>query len=114
MEAALYAGRARDRVTFQVETQTDDGGGGYALAWVDALTVSGEYRPERGRERVEAGRLETSMAGTLRVRWSSESRAITTAHRVLIDGEAYQIRSIENEDRRNRDLVMVVERGVAT
>ncbi len=110
----MAAGPLRDRVTFQVEAAISDGGGGSALSWSDALTVWGGFSPGRAREQLEAGRLEGPVAGVLKVRSSTETRTITTAHRAMIDGEAYQIRSITNPDRQNRFLEILVERGVAT
>lgn len=108
------AGALRQRVTFQTETEMPDGGGGYERGWSDVITVWGSLQPERGRERLQADRLQASLGGVLRVRSSTETRAITEAHRVLIDGVPYQIRSIANPDQKNRYLEMTVERGVAT
>ncbi len=108
------AGGLRDRVSFQAEQQTPDGGGGYALAWAHVITVWGELRLERGREKVEAGRLEAADGGVLRVRSSIATRAITEANRVLINSEPYQIKTIANPDRKNQWLEMVVMKGVAT
>lgn len=110
----MPAGRRRKRVTFQEAFETPDGGGGNATSWRNTVTVWGGLREERGRERVEAGRLESAMAGTLTVLSSSDTRQIGAANRVLIDGIAYQIRSIGNPDQKNKELEMVVERGVAT
>lgn len=110
----MVAGRLRSRVTFQGEVQTPDDGGGYAATWAAVTTVWGEFRPERGNERVEAGRIAAPLSGTLRVRWSSLTNAITTRHRALIDSEPYDIRSIANPDRRHRFLEMTVEKGVGT
>lgn len=111
-------GRLRDRVTFQVEANVADGGGGSELSWTDVVTVWGQFMPERGREQVDGGRLEASLRGVLRVRASSDTEAITTEHRVQIDSVPYNIRSISNPDRRDRFLEMVIEqggsRGVAT
>lgn len=114
------AGRLNRRVTFQIETQEPDEGGGAAHSWSDVVVVWGEFVPERGGERLEAGRLQAALAGTLRVRSSTETRAIGAAHRVLIPpasgaaGEPYQIRSASNPDQRDRMIEMLVERGVAT
>lgn len=110
----MRAGRLRKRVTFQAETRVDDGGGGSSRGWGDDLEVWGEFQPQRGREQLEAGRLEVALAGVLRVRSSSETRAITEKHSVVIDGERFQIRTIANPDGRNTMLEMTVERGVAT
>ena len=61
---------------------------------------------------------EDAQAGVLRVRAFSVTEAITPSHRVLIDGVAWNIRSVANPDRRSRVIEMVVEkagaRGVAT
>lgn len=107
------AGALNKRVIFQLATEVADGGGGNALTWADALTVWGQFLPERGRERLEAGRLEASVAGLLRVRSSAASRAVTERYRVQIDSVPYQIRSISNPDQRNVMLEMLVERGGA-
>lgn len=111
------AGQFNKNVTFQRVTRTSDGGGGYADAWnaVSGLTdVPAQFMPERGRERVEAGRLEAALGGVLRVRAFTESLTITEDDRVLIDDVAFQIRSVANPDQRNKTLEMTVEKGVAT
>jgi SPP1 family predicted phage head-tail adaptor len=105
------AGQLSDRVTFEAEQLTPDGGGGSALAWISVATVWGQFIPERGRERLEAGRLESAIAGVLRVRSSALMRTITAAHRVQIKSVPYQIRSFSNPDRRNRMIEMLVESG---
>lgn len=105
--------RLRKRVTFQRESRTADGAGGYALAWTTLCSVWGQNAPERGRERVAAGRVEADLTGILTVRSSTKTRAVTTSDKVLIDGVAHNIRSISNPDQGNRFLEMVVERGVS-
>lgn len=110
----MRAGRLNKRVVFQTASSSADGGGGGAKTWSDSLTVWGGFVPERGRERLEAGRVNAADAGVLSVRSSTASRAITTAYRVKIDGVPYNIRGISNPDQHNKELQMVVERGVAT
>ncbi|WP_119270860.1 phage head closure protein [Taklimakanibacter deserti] len=108
------AGTLNKRVTFQHELRTPDGGGGFAREWSEIATVWGGFSPERGSERLEAGRLEGSLFGVLRVRSSPTTRTVKVADRVKIDGVDHQIRSISNPDQRNRMLDILVERGVAT
>lgn len=109
----MRAGRLRDRVTFQVlSVPSKDSTEGGRKVWSNLCTVWGELRLERGVERVEAGRLESSVAGVLIVRSSGATRAITAVHRAVIRGEAYQIRSNTNPDRRRIMQEMVVEAGV--
>lgn len=109
----MGAGPLRKRVIFQREVRTDDGAGGVTVAWTPWLTVWGQYVPERGREAVEAGRLNSAMLGTLRVRSSSQSRAIDATYTVVIDDLQHQVRTISNPDQNNKYLEMTVERGVA-
>tara|TARA_Y100000815_G_scaffold228067_1_gene216877 strand:- start:305 stop:646 length:342 start_codon:yes stop_codon:yes gene_type:complete len=109
------AGQLRDRVSFYRLTEADDGYGNVHSGWADDpfLTVWGAFQPERGRERLEAGRMESAVAGVLTVRSSADARAVTPADKVAVKGEDYAIRSITNPDRRNRFLEILVERGVA-
>ncbi len=106
-------GSFRKRVVFQSQNQTADGGGGFTTTWSNRITVWGQFTPERGRERIEAGRLEASVAGILDIRSSTETQAVTEEYRVQIDDVPYQIRSITNKDQRNQFLEIVVERGTA-
>lgn len=110
----MSAGRLRDRVTFQESVDTPDAAGGVYQSWRNVVTVWGALQEERGRERVEAGRLESGVAGILTVRSSSETRDLGAANRVVVNEINYQIRSISNPDRRNKYLELVVERGGGT
>jgi SPP1 family predicted phage head-tail adaptor len=108
----MPAGRLRKRIIFESETRVDDVGGGYVLGWEHKLTVWGEFRPERGRERLDAGRLAEALGGIVTVRASDAASAITEGDRAIIDDEPYQIRSAVT-DQRNRLVEMTVEKGVA-
>ena len=110
----MGAGQLRDRIAFKSFSYGDDSMGGGAVTWTTQLTVWGSLMPERGREQLEAGRLESAVAGVVKIRGSVSSRTITPEWICTIDGVDYNIRSITNPDRRNRYLEMVVERGVAT
>lgn len=110
----MGAGRKRKRVTFQETITVADGGGGFDTIWTKGLTVSGEFKPERGGERLAAGRTEATVSGILEVRASSELSVVSEAWRVLIDDIPYTISSITNPDQRGRFLEIVVQRGGAT
>lgn len=110
----MPAGRLRNRVTFQRATQTPDGGGGYSIAWGTDLQLWADFRPERGAERIEAGRVTAPLSGTLRIRWSPTATLIHAGDRVTIEGETWNIRSIADETMRRQYLTMTVESGVAT
>lgn len=106
----MRAGDLNKRVTFERMTRVPDGGGGWTQAWGDPLTVWAQFSPERGRERIKAGRVADAMAGVLRIRSSTQSRALTPSHRVTVDGMVWNVRAIANPDQRNVMLEMTVER----
>lgn len=103
----------RDRVTLQRPQETPDGGGGFDLDWFTVATVWGRFMPERGNERVRAGRIEASVGAVVQVRHSSDVADVAPDWRAVIGGVAYNIRSVTQPDRRNRIIEMTVERGVA-
>lgn len=108
------AGQLRDPVQFQrLDTTTDTLGNMSAGTWADLWKDAGELRLEKGRERVTAGRLEGASAGVLRVRSSTQTRAVTTEDSVVINSVRYNIRSNDPLDRQQAWLEMVVESGVA-
>jgi SPP1 family predicted phage head-tail adaptor len=112
----MQAGRMKYRVRFERRTTTDDGFGNVVGAWSDLITVWASFRPRFGRESVEAGRLESTTTGTLTIRRSSASSAITAADRVVFvtgewEGKILNIRSIVPTP---AGVEMVLEEGVAT
>ena len=109
----MRAGRMRDRVTFQrLDNTTDQYAQVTAASYTNILTVWGELVTGKGREAMEAGRLQSEVRSVLHVRSSSEVRGVTESDRALIGGVAYNIRAISNPDRRNHRLEMILERGV--
>lgn len=110
----MAAGPMRHRATFEREAAgTDDFGNVTQGAWSTLTECWATFQPERSRERIEAGRLESAVTGTLKIRSTAATRAITEADRVVFRSETYQIRAITNPDQRGRFLEMTVERGVA-
>lgn len=106
----MRAGDLNKRVVFHSLTREDDGGGGATENWSEFITVWGQFSPERGRESIQAGRLDAQAAGVLRIRSSSTTRQITATHRVTIDGTTYGIMATPiNPDGRNVMLEMKVE-----
>ncbi|MTH96647.1 phage head closure protein [Roseibium sp. RKSG952] len=105
------AGSYRDRVTFQESQSVSDGAGGQTTAWVDLVTVWGNYRAERGTEAMKAGAVLAASRGTLKVRYSSQVAGINATYRAVIRGEVHDIQSVINPDRRWRELEMVLVRG---
>lgn len=104
----------RHRATFQRESAGADAFGNVTQGtWATLTEVWAKFTPERSRERLEAGRMESAVSGTLTVRSTATTRGITEADRVVFRSETYNIRAIINPDQRGRFLEMAVERGVA-
>lgn len=112
----MRAGALRDRAEFQRQaTGAIDQYGNVAGAWQELVTVWADLRETKGKESVEAGRLESTVTATLRVRSSSDTRAITPADRVVVRGGTWAIRSGPIQlDAKNTTLEFVIEKGVAT
>lgn len=110
----MSIGQLRKRVYFsRLKARVEDGGGGSPKTWTPALTVWGQLSPERGREVLAAGRLESSAGAVLKIRSSTAARAIDATYKATIDGVDHQVRAISNPDGRNRFLEIVLESGVA-
>jgi SPP1 family predicted phage head-tail adaptor len=107
------AGDLRDRVRFERLVAGQDIYGNTVNAWADLLTAWADILERPGREAVEAGRLESSRAATMRVRRSNATLAITAADRVQARGRVWNIRSIGDVGRARELLEMVIEVGVA-
>lgn len=105
--------------TFKRDTGAVGVGGSKTRNWTDLpglVRVPVEYKPQRGRERVAAGRLEAATVAFVTVQACNAVRALTPADIVVLhepNGDvAHRIYSIENPDQRNRDYEIVVEKGV--
>lgn len=106
--------------TFKRETGAVGVGGSKVRYWTDLpglVRVPVEYKPERGRERVQAGRLEASAAAIITIQDCRAVRALLAADIVVVHEEAgdvpHRIDSIGNPDQRSRDVEIVAVRGVS-
>lgn len=112
-------GSMNKRATFQRDTGTVGVGGSRTRHWSDLpglVRVPVEYKPERGRDRVQAGRLEASSLGLFVVQGCAAVRDLTTSDIIVIHEQSgdvpHRIVSIENPDQRGRDYEIVAEKGV--
>lgn len=117
----LGAGQRSQMIRIERQRVTDDGAGNVLASWDDPLLVcrvSAAFVPQYGREAVEAGRLESTMAGTVTVLRSSLTTGITAADRIVFERAPYagriaNIRSVVPSPD-SAEIGFVVEVGVAT
>lgn len=116
----LDAGQRNLRVRFERRIPGADDGAGNVLpgAWTALDTCWAAFRPKFGREQLEAGRLESTVLGTLTTLSFAATKAVTAADRAVFvtgpyAGKACQIRSIvPTADA--REIEFLLEEGVAT
>jgi head-tail adaptor len=116
----VASGVLEQRVRFDRQVAGVDDGYGNTLpaAWSPLFTCWASFKPETGRERLEAGRLEATMRGVLRVRRSADSKGVSAADRVVFVAGRYfgmvcQIRSTPVASIDGSVIEFVLEQGVA-
>lgn len=107
------AGRFRHRVTFNRQTQIDDGYGNVTGEFAPLFTVWGNVRETTGKERVAAGAVENNRTATIRVRKSTQTAGLTEADQAVARGETWNIRGIANVGIDDAMLDILVEAGGA-
>lgn len=114
----LDAGQFHHRIRVERQKQVPDGYGNVLGQWTTLCTFAAAFRPQYGRESVEAGRLEATMRGVVTIRYSRAAASITAEDRIVMlrtpyAGMVMQIRSIVPSPDR-AEIGLVVEQGVAT
>lgn len=114
----VAAGTIDGRVRFDRVVLADDGFGNIETSgWSAIASRWVRVKPEKGRERVEAGRLESTMRGVIIVRRCDITQAITAADRAVFvagpySGKTVNIRSLMAGND-STYIEMVFEEGVA-
>ncbi|MDO6587333.1 phage head closure protein [Salipiger sp. 1_MG-2023] len=126
----IQAGNFRERITFQRKTSagqttpsdlTDpwgnplDGAGNSTGEFGDLFSEWADIREVPGKERVAAGKVESTRLATIRVREHAGTAGVTAADRLIARGAIWNIRSGPVQiDRAARVLEFTCETGVAT
>lgn len=119
-DEALGGGDLRWKVRLEKRTASTDGYGNTQGAFTPQFTRRAYIGPMKGGESVIAGRLEGRAPTIIVVRHDPETVTITTdwiAVEVLgdgTDGKTFNIRQIDDMERRNRFLTLLCEYGVAS
>ena len=85
----------RERVRFDLQSQTVDAAGNIATTWTDAGTVWATVTRKAAREAWVAGHAEGIRTFEFVARWRSD---VGTNHRIFWRGRRFDINGIENED----------------
>jgi SPP1 family predicted phage head-tail adaptor len=106
------AGALKERVSFAVRGEVDDGYGNTVGGWVERFQDAASYVHLRGGEGVLAARLENRHPLVLRVRASTRSRVITADWKVTDarTGVEYAIKDV-TASVDNRWIDLLCERG---
>ena len=107
---AASNGAMRQLIVIQSVSRTADGGGGYTNTWNTAQSVYAHVEQSSGTEPYLQGQLTEKGMWRFTMRYTA---GITTADRISWNSTTYNIRSVINEDERNKFLVIIAEEGVA-
>jgi len=113
----MAAARLRHSVRFERRATDPDEFGNDMGDWQPRISpIWAEVKPLRGGEEVLSAKLQGRAIYELLVRSSSETRTINVGDRAINarTGEAFNIRSVENRDMRNKFLTLTCETGTAT
>lgn len=106
-------GSLDQRITFQRETRTPDGGGGYSVDWAPLVTdptVWAEVFPGGGGEGERDGAVNATALYVFQIRNRTD---LSELDRIIWNGEPYNIRRIARRGGREMYLTIEAERGVA-
>ena len=106
----MYRGKLRHTIQLQSKERTDDGMGGFDVAWTTYATVKAFVETRPGKEVVIADRLDASQVIRATIRYRE---GVDETDRVIYKGKAHNIRSVSNIEGENKWLLLDMERGVA-
>ena len=109
----MASGKFRDRATVESPDHTSDDYGNVTSGWQNAREIWADVLERTGKEKLEAGAVQSMRMATVRVRSNNTTRAITTADRLTVRGEVWNIRSIAQIGRSKRVIEFSCEAGVA-
>lgn len=108
----LTAGKLRTLIEIQEEGYTRDAGGGRIKTWTTVLRALSYWKTAYGfREQMHAGTLAASKFHKVYFRYSS---VVTAKHRLICEGVVYQIRGVDDLEKRKQWTELVIEEGAPT
>jgi len=98
-------------VEVETPTETADGFGGYVSTWANKAYIWCMVNDTGGSESFTDGRESTETSAVFTTQYRDD---ITTKDRLLLDGVTFNVRRVENVDRKSRYLRLYGESGVTT
>lgn len=111
---SVRIGELRTQITFQEPTVSKDPGGAQSATWANVAsnpTVWARWTYDHGQEQVASEAEVAVQRATVTVRYRAD---VVSTWRVLLDGNAWRILSVDQVQERNRWTEMRVERAKAT
>lgn len=101
-------------VAFEKQGSAPDGHGGTTTGWTEQFRCRAAFHHLRGTETVLAARLEGTHTQVIRVRASTQSRAVTSDWRIrdVRTGDVFNIRDVEPQTDRQY-ISFLCQKGVA-
>lgn len=109
----MRAGALKERVSFAVRNEQDDGYGNTLAGWIEQFQDAAEFVHLRGGETVISARLENRHPQLIRVRASAATRRVTADWRITDtrSGKEYAIHDVTASPD-NKTIDFLCERGV--
>lgn len=107
----ITAGKLKNRIELQQLVIVEDGAGGNTRTWKTIQSVWAMLRQTGGGERLQNDRLTATANFKATIRYRA---GISAVNRIVFQGKAYQIRSVDNIEFANKYLELTLENGVAT
>lgn len=107
----ITAGKLKNRIELQELVITEDGAGGNTRTWKTVQKVWAYLYQTSGSERYQNDRLTAIANFRATIRYKDN---VSPVNRILFQGKAYQIRSVDNLEFANKFLDLTLESGVAT
>lgn len=98
----MNPGKLDRRLTIQARTLTRDAAGGAVPSYADVDTVWAQKVETTGRESRIANQLRADTTIVFRIRYYAD---LTEQHRLLFEGRYYDVTQINEENRRETQLV---------
>lgn len=83
--------KARKKLTIQTRTSVVDGMGSVSETWTNLVTVWGERKNLRGREREAAAAIHSETETVFTIRYSTDVAGVSTEYRIVQGGEYFDI-----------------------